>query len=156
MYGATLGLVFIVFVGAETIRGSKRWIDIGFIQFQPSELGKVLFVLALAGFVVGRVGPTTRWRTIFSVIGLGVAPILLVFMQPDLGTALVYGAALFAVLFFVGVRWRQLVVCSRSASSRSRPSSGSFRPPACRCSSRTRPRASRSTRAPTRAGSPTT
>src|SRR6476659_2770875 len=64
VYGATLGLVFIVFVGAETIRGSKRWIDIGFIQFQPSELGKVLFVLALAGFVVGRVGPTTRWRTI--------------------------------------------------------------------------------------------
>ena len=110
VYGATLGLVFIVFVGAETIRGSKRWIDIGFIQFQPSELGKVLFVLALAGFVVGRVGPATRWRTIFSVLGLGAAPILLVFMQPDLGTALVYGAALFAVLFFVGVRWRQLVV----------------------------------------------
>jgi rod shape determining protein RodA len=110
VYGATLGLVFVVFVGAETIRGSKRWIDLGVIQFQPSELGKVLFVLALAGFVVGRVGPTTRWRTIFSVIGLGAAPILLVFMQPDLGTALVYGAALFAVLFFVGVRWRQLAV----------------------------------------------
>jgi rod shape determining protein RodA len=110
VYGATLALVFVVFVGAETIRGSKRWIDLGVIQFQPSELGKVLFVLALSGFVVGRVGPTTKWRTILSVIGLGAVPILLVFMQPDLGTALVYGAALFAVLFFVGVRWRQLVV----------------------------------------------
>jgi rod shape determining protein RodA len=110
VYGATLALVFVVFVGAETIRGSKRWLDLGVIQFQPSELGKVLFVLALSGFVVGRVGPTTRWRTILSVIGLGTVPILLVFMQPDLGTALVYGAALFAVLFFVGVRWRQLVV----------------------------------------------
>jgi rod shape determining protein RodA len=110
LYGTTLALVFVVFVGAETIRGSKRWIDLGVIQFQPSELGKVLFVLALAGFVVGRVGPTTKWRTILSVIGLGSVPVLLVFMQPDLGTALVYGAALFAVLFFVGVRWRQLVV----------------------------------------------
>jgi rod shape determining protein RodA len=110
LYGAMLALVFVVFVGAETIRGSKRWLDLGVIQFQPSELGKVLFVLALAGFVVGRVGPTTKWRTILSVIGLGSLPILLVFMQPDLGTALVYGAALFAVLFFVGVRWRQLVV----------------------------------------------
>jgi rod shape determining protein RodA len=110
VYGATLALVFVVFVGAETIRGSKRWIDLGVIQFQPSELGKVLFVLALAGFVVGRVGPTTKWRTILSVIGLGAVPILLVFLQPDLGTALVYGAALLAVLFFVGVRWRQLVV----------------------------------------------
>ena len=110
VYGAALALVFVVFVSAETIRGSKRWLDLGVIQFQPSELGKVLFVLALAGFVVGRVGPTTRWRTIISAIGLGAVPILLVFMQPDLGTALVYAAALFAVLFFVGVRWRQLVV----------------------------------------------
>jgi rod shape determining protein RodA len=110
VYVATLGLVFVVFVAAETVRGSKRWIDLGVIQFQPSELGKVLFVLAIAGFVVDRVGPVARWRTIFTVLGLGAVPILLVFMQPDLGTALVYSAALFAVLFFVGVRWRQLLV----------------------------------------------
>ena len=110
VYGATLGLMVVVFVAAETVRGSKRWLDLGVIQFQPSELGKVLFVLALAGFAVDRVGPTARWKTIFTVIGLGAAPILLVFMQPDLGTALVYAAALFAVLFFVGLRWRQLIV----------------------------------------------
>jgi rod shape determining protein RodA len=109
VYGATLALMILVFVAAETIRGSKRWIDLGFIQFQPSELGKVLFVLAIAAFLVERVGRVTRWRTIFSAIGLGTAPILLVFLQPDLGTALVYAAALFAVLFFVGVRWRQLL-----------------------------------------------
>ena len=109
VYGATLGLMMVVFIAAETVRGSKRWIDLGVIQFQPSELGKVLFVLAIAGFVVGRVGPVSRWRTIFSVLGLGAVPILLVFVQPDLGTALVYSAALFAVLFFVGVRWRQLL-----------------------------------------------
>jgi rod shape determining protein RodA len=110
VYGATLALMVVVFVAAEAIRGSKRWLDLGIIQFQPSELGKVLFVLAIAGFVVGRVGPTTRWKTILAVIGLGAIPILLVFMQPDLGTALVYAASLFAVLFFVGVRWRQLAV----------------------------------------------
>ena len=109
VYGATLALMIVVFAAAETVRGSKRWIDLGFIQFQPSELGKVLFVLAIAGFLVDRVGRVTRWRTIFSAIGLGAAPILLVFLQPDLGTALVYSAALFAVLFFVGVRWRQLL-----------------------------------------------
>lgn len=110
VYGATLVLMVVVFVAAEAIRGSKRWLDLGVIQFQPSELGKVLFVLAIAGFVVDRVGPRTRWRTIVSVIGFGAMPILLVFMQPDLGTALVYAASLFAVLFFVGVRWRQLAV----------------------------------------------
>jgi rod shape determining protein RodA len=110
VYGTTLALMVVVFVAAETIRGSKRWIDLGFIQFQPSELGKVLFVLAIAGFLVERAGRVTRWRTILSALGLGAVPILLVFLQPDLGTALVYGAALLAVLFFVGVRWRQLLV----------------------------------------------
>jgi rod shape determining protein RodA len=109
VYGATLGLMVLVFVAAETVRGSKRWIDLGFIQFQPSELGKVLFVLAIAGFLVERAGRVTRWRTILSALGLGVVPILLVFLQPDLGTALVYGAVLMALLFFVGVRWKQLI-----------------------------------------------
>jgi rod shape determining protein RodA len=109
VYGMTLGLMLVVFVAAETIRGSKRWLDLGVIQFQPSELGKVLFVLAIAGFAVDRVGPVARWKTIFAVIGLGAAPILLVFVQPDLGTALVYAAALYAILFFVGLRWRQLL-----------------------------------------------
>jgi len=109
LYGTTLGLMVVVFAAAETVRGSKRWIDLGVIQFQPSELGKVLFVLAIAGFLVERAGRVTRWRTIGSALGLGAAPILLVFLQPDLGTALVYSAALLAVLFFAGVRWRQLV-----------------------------------------------
>ena len=109
VYGATLALMILVFLAAETIRGSKRWIDLGIFQFQPSELGKVLFVLALAGFLVERQGRVNRWRTIVQALGLGVVPILLVFLQPDLGTALVYGGALVAVLFFVGVRWRQLL-----------------------------------------------
>jgi len=110
VYGMTLGLMLVVFVAAETIRGSKRWLDLGVIQFQPSELGKVLFVLAIAGFLVERAGRVTRWRTIVSALGLGTVPIVLVFLQPDLGTALVYGMSLLAVLFFVGVRWRQLLV----------------------------------------------
>ncbi len=109
LYGATLALMFLVFLVAETIRGSKRWIYLGFIQFQPSELGKVLFVLALAGFLVERAGRVNRRRTILYAIGLGAAPIVLVFLQPDLGTALVYAAALFSLLFFVGVRWRKLL-----------------------------------------------
>jgi rod shape determining protein RodA len=108
VYAATLGLMLVVFLAAETIRGSRRWLDLGVIQFQPSELGKVLFVLAIAGFLVERAGRVTRWRTMLSALGLGVLPIVLVFLQPDLGTALVYGAAFIAMLFFVGVRWKQL------------------------------------------------
>jgi rod shape determining protein RodA len=109
VYGVTLALMILVFLLAETIRGSKRWLDVGPIQFQPSELGKVLFVLAIAGFLVERAGRLQRWRTIVHAIGLGIPPILLVFLQPDLGTALVYSAAMFALLFFAGVRWRKLL-----------------------------------------------
>ena len=72
----------------------------------------MLFVLALAGFLVERAGRVTRWRTMPRRWRSGAVPILLVFLQPDLGTALVYAAALFAVLFFAGVRWRQLACCS--------------------------------------------
>jgi rod shape determining protein RodA len=110
LYGGTIVLLLVVFAVAETIRGSKRWVNLGVIQFQPSEFGKVLFVLALAAFLVERAHRITRWRTISSAIGLGLIPIVLVFLQPDLGTALVYSAALFSLLFFVGVRWRQLLV----------------------------------------------
>ncbi len=109
VYGVTLALMILVLLLAETIRGSKRWIDVGSFQFQPSELGKVLFVLAIAGFLVERAGRMRSRRTIMTAIGLGSAPILLVFLQPDLGTALVYTAALFALLFFAGVRWRHLL-----------------------------------------------
>jgi len=110
VYGATLALMLVVFVAAETIRGSKRWLDLGVIQFQPSELGKVLFVLAIAGFLVERAGRVTRWRTIVSALGLGAVPIVLVFLQPDLGTALVYGMSLLvlcllATLAITSVLW---------------------------------------------------
>lgn len=116
LYLATLGLMILVFVAAEAIRGSKRWLDLGVVQFQPSELGKVLFVLAIAGFLVQRAGRVVRWRTLAAALGLGAVPILLVFLQPDLGTALVYAAALFAVLFFVGARWRQLAALAALAA----------------------------------------
>lgn len=115
LYATTLGLLTVVLVAAETVRGSRRWLDLGLVQFQPSELGKVLFVLAIAGFLVGRGAAVTRWRTLSVALLLAAGPILLVFLQPDLGTALVYAAALGAVLFLVGVRWRQLLALAAGA-----------------------------------------
>ena len=110
IYVGAIGLMVVVFAFAEAIRGSKRWIDIGPIQFQPSEFGKVLFVLAIAGFLVERQRDLGRLRTVATAIALGAAPMLLVFLQPDLGTALVYVAALSAVLFVAGVRWVHLAL----------------------------------------------
>jgi len=110
LYGGTIAVMVFVFVFAEAVRGSKRWIDLGPFQFQPSEFGKLFFVLAIAGFLVERGRRVSELGTVATAIGLGLVPIGLVFLQPDLGTALVYGAALAAVLFLSGVRWRHLAL----------------------------------------------
>jgi rod shape determining protein RodA len=108
IYFGTLGLmIFVLATGAAT-RGSKRWVDVGFFKFQPSEFGKVLFVLALAGFLADRSRSINTPRATLAALGYGLAPILLVFLQPDIGTALVYTSALGAVLLIAGVRWWHL------------------------------------------------
>ncbi len=117
VYGGAIALMVFVFVFAEAIRGSKRWIELGPIQFQPSEFGKGLFVLAIAGFLVERQRQVGRLHTVATAIALAVVPMLLVFLQPDLGTALVYAAALSAVLFLVGVRWVHLVLLAGVAAT---------------------------------------
>ena len=110
IYGATIGVMIVVFGFAEAIRGSKRWIDVGPFQFQPSEFGKLFFVLAISGFLIERGRRVGEIGTVLTAIALGIVPMGLVFLQPDLGTALVYGAALTAVLFLSGVRWLHLVL----------------------------------------------
>ena len=116
VYGVTIGLMILVLPAAEAIRGSRRWIDIGPFQFQPSEFGKVLFVLAIAGFLVERSRRIRRFPTVLTAVGLAGAPVILVFLQPDLGTALVYTAALAAVLLVAGVRWLHLAFLAVAGS----------------------------------------
>jgi rod shape determining protein RodA len=108
IYVGTTGLMLFVFLAAPLTRGSRRWIDLGFFRFQPSEFGKLLFVLALAGFLAQNGRRLGEVRTTLATIGLAALPILLVFIQPDFGTALVYAAALAAVLFVAGTRWTHL------------------------------------------------
>jgi rod shape determining protein RodA len=108
IYVGTLGVMLLVLASAAATRGSRRWIDIGGFTFQPSEFGKVLFTLFLAGFLADRARRVNEIDVPLATIGLGAAPIALVFVQPDIGTALVYAAALAAVLFVAGVRWIHL------------------------------------------------
>jgi rod shape determining protein RodA len=115
IFGGTAFVIAIVFVAGPVTRGSKRWLDLGFFRFQPSEFGKVLFVLALAGFITERTKRLGEWRTTLQIVGLACVPIFLVFIQPDVGTALVYAAALAAVLFVAGTRWLQLGVLALAA-----------------------------------------
>jgi rod shape determining protein RodA len=116
IYFGTLGVMIFVLAAGAATRGSRRWIDVGFFTFQPSEFGKVVFVLALAGFVVERARSLQSAAAPIAIIAYGLGPILLVFLQPDIGTALVYTAALAAVLFVAGVRWLHLGVLAGLAA----------------------------------------
>ena len=108
-FGTLFVMVFVLAAGAAS-RGSRRWVDVGFFTFQPSEFGKVLFVLALAGIVAERSRGLSSPVAPLAVLGYGLVPIGLVFVQPDIGTALVYTSALAAVLFVAGVRWSHLAI----------------------------------------------
>jgi rod shape determining protein RodA len=115
LYGGTLVVMALVLVAGPATRGSRRWIDVGFFQFQPSEFGKIVFVLFVAGFLADRSKRLNEPSVPLAAVGLAGIAIGLVFVQPDVGTALVYVAALAAVLFTAGVRWLHLTVMGTAA-----------------------------------------
>jgi rod shape determining protein RodA len=106
LYLGTLSLVAVVLVLGTTIRGSTRWITLPGFQFQPSELGKLTVVLALAAFVADRRDRLDGAWTTLQALGFIAIPAGLVFLEPDLGTSLVYGAAGLAALLIAGVPFR--------------------------------------------------
>ena len=108
LYGLAIVFLLIVFPLAESVRGSQRWITFGSFNFQPSEIGKLLLILFLAAFVADRAKRIGEWRLLWAFVGLAAVPIVLVFKEPDFGSALIYGCAAAAVLFFAGLPWKQL------------------------------------------------
>jgi rod shape determining protein RodA len=115
IYVGTGGVMLLVLLAGTVSRHSKRWLDLGFFRFQPSEFGKLLFVLFLAGFLADRAKRVGDGGTVIQAIGWAALPILLVFVQPDVGTAMVYTVALGAVLFVAGTRWTHLAALGAGA-----------------------------------------
>jgi rod shape determining protein RodA len=116
VFGVLLGLLVVVPIFGEEIRNTRRWIDIGPFRFQPSEFGKLLLVLFLAAFLADRAKRLSESRTVLTAAGLATVPMFLVFLQPDVGTAVVYAAVLWATLFIAGTRWLHLAVLLAGAA----------------------------------------
>jgi rod shape determining protein RodA len=102
--------VSLVFVFGFAARGSRRAFELPFFSFQPSELGKLLLVLALAGFVIDGARRGSQVQRTVRYLCLGLAPAALVFLQPDLGTSMVFVVATLAVMYFGGVPWTHFAV----------------------------------------------
>jgi rod shape determining protein RodA len=105
LYAAMITSIGLVFVVGSATRGSHRWIELPFFRFQPSELGKVLLIVSLAGFVIDQTRRATERERTARALLLGLIPALIVFSQPDLGTGAAFGVITLAILFVAGVRW---------------------------------------------------
>src|ERR687886_721367 len=104
IYGAMIALILVVLATGTAARGSTRWIPLPFFNLQPSELGKLLLVVALAAFMVERMRRLSEVDTTCRILLLAVIPAMLVVIQPDLGSGLVYMAIAVAVLFVAGTK----------------------------------------------------
>lgn len=108
-YGLFLFIIVSVlavkFIGSDAL-GARRAIQLPFFSFQASELGKVLLVVSLSGFLVDRSRGLHQWSTTVRTVALGLIPAGLVMVQPDLGSSMVYGAIVLALLFVAGIPGR--------------------------------------------------
>jgi rod shape determining protein RodA len=105
VYVLMIATIVLVYGVGATARGSKRSIELGFFNFQSSELGKLLLILALAAFMVDRTRRINERETTSRIVLLALFPAMLVVAQPDLGSGLVYLAVATSVLFVAGTRW---------------------------------------------------
>ena len=111
-----LVLILLVGTGAGTAASSKSWIAIGGVRLgQPAELAKVAVILMLARWLVGRRDPPATLRELVYPCVIAGVPFLLVLLQPDLGSAIVFGTILFAMLFWAGTKPSLLLLLASPA-----------------------------------------
>jgi len=106
IYGIVLLMLLAVMVMGVTVGGAQRWVYVGPVQLQPSEFAKLLMVVVLAGYFAEK--PVSEHLVFLSALGILSIPALLVFTQPDLGTALVFGAIFVSMAYIAGAKLIQI------------------------------------------------
>ena len=110
IYGITLLMLIAVMAVGTSALGAQRWIQLGPITIQPSEFSKLLMIICMAKMLEPRIGKLDTFKSlILPVLYVGV-PIALVFLQPDLGTSLVYIAIFVGMLFISGIKTRLIKI----------------------------------------------
>ncbi|MDD3518518.1 MAG: rod shape-determining protein RodA [Chromatiales bacterium] len=108
VYGAGVLLLLLVLLVGDIGKGAQRWLDLGVIRFQPSELMKLAVPLMLAWYFAEKpLPPAFRHLAVAAVVLL--LPVALIVKQPDLGTALLVASAGLFVIFLAGMGWRYIV-----------------------------------------------
>ena len=106
IYAVSIGLLVAVKFFGDSGGGAQRWFEIGGIRFQPSELVKILLILFYAAFIMKHKDNINTVRMITACVLLIIAPIFLIFKQPDLSTTIMIVAIFCVVMFIGGVSWK--------------------------------------------------
>lgn len=109
LYIITVILLVAVDAFGHISKGAQRWLDLGFVRFQPSEIAKIAVPLMVARFINRDVCPPTLKNTAIALV-LIFMPTLLVAAQPDLGTSILIAASGLFVLFLSGMSWKLIAV----------------------------------------------
>lgn len=115
-YALAVGLLIVVAVAGHSTGGSRRWISLGILNLEPSEVAKIAVVLVMVRYLREE-PPRGGWSLLHMIIPaalLGV-PAVLVLKQPDLGTALILILVTMTLIFVGGLNWRMLVVLMLAA-----------------------------------------
>jgi len=107
--GAVLALLLVISPIGTSRRGTQAWFQIGSFQFQPSEMAKVVLILALAAILAGARGSLDS-AGVLAALGIAAVPMALILVQPDLGTSMVFVAIVMAVLLVAGARPQHIAV----------------------------------------------
>ena len=110
IYLLALLLLLAVLVAGKDVNGSKRWLELGGFQFQPSEFMKIAIVIYLSSYFSSQeTSPYPGLKKLALPVFLVMVPVLVILTQPDLGTAIIILAISGTVIFFVGIRWRYIL-----------------------------------------------
>ena len=102
-YGILIIFIAITYI-MPVIGGSQRWVIVGPFSFQPSEVGKLLLVFVIARVLADQKGNMNEIKLLLLILLMALVPALMVFKQPDFGTAIVYGFIALPMLYWSGIR----------------------------------------------------
>lgn len=108
LYAAGIGLLGLVLFIGEVLHGSRRWIELPLLVIQPSEIAKLVLIIALAKYLSDQGERIRRPSVLLTSLAIAAAPALLVFLQPNMGTTLVFGAIWLGMVLMAGARLRHL------------------------------------------------
>lgn len=104
IYGINAILLLVVKFAGTSALGAQRWIQIGPFTLQPSEFAKLIMIICLARLLSNNKSGFQTWKSLLPVAALMALPTLLIFIQPDLGTSLVFAAITFGMLYICGLK----------------------------------------------------